>query len=240
MITGIIVALPDELSSLTKTKVSKGQCVFINDNVVVAVSGAGPVNATIASELLITNGAERLISWGCAAALNEQLLPGDLILAEQLISESRDELSLQSSWLEYITEQLSHLAPLKGPLLESSSIIALSENKLELHQQTRAIALDMESIAIAKTAKKHAMPAAIIRCIADPVNMNLPESVSYAMNDQGDIIITKLLTHLVTHLNEIPDLIKLGIHFNAAKNKLKLVSKHLDIIVGFEQKQAIS
>jgi len=50
--------------------------------------------------------------------------------------------------------------------------------------------------------------------------------------------LSKLLWFLLTHPTELPGLIKLGLHFNAAKNKLKLVAKHLDIIVGFEQKTA--
>ncbi len=85
MITGIVVALPEELTTLTSKKIDKGRCVFIADKLLVAYSGAGPVNAQAAAELLASKGATRLISWGCAAALSETLKPGDLILADKLI-----------------------------------------------------------------------------------------------------------------------------------------------------------
>lgn len=238
MITGIIIALADEVSSLTSKKVNKGDCIFINEHTLLCCSGAGPKNAATASQLLIDRGAERLISWGCAAALAPQLKPGDLVLPEQLYSESKQQLAIDSGWLIHIKQSLSALKPNSGALAESSVIVAESAEKKKIYQQSKAVALDMESIAVAKIAKQQNMPVMVIRCIADPVDMSLPKAVSYALNKQGDVVLSKLLWFLLTHPFELPGLIKLGLHFNAAKNKLKLVAKHLDIIVGFEQKTA--
>ena len=235
MITGIIVALPDEISSLTSKKVNKGDCVFINDSTLVACSGAGPKNAAKASQLLIDRGAEKLISWGCAAALKANLHPGDLVVPQTLLTERHEELTIASPWLNDVLDQLSSLNPFTGSLVESSFIVADSLDKKSIHKQTRAIAVDMESIAIAKIAIQNNLPVLVIRCIADTVTMNLPKAVSYALNDQGDVVLVKLLWFILTHPNELPGLIKLGLHFNAAKNKLKLVAMHLDIMDGFEQ-----
>jgi len=238
VITGIIIALADEVSSLTSKKINKGDCIFINEHTLLCCSGAGPKNAATASQLLIDRGAERLISWGCAAALAPQLKPGDLVLPEQLYSESKQQLAIDSGWLIHIKQSLSALKPNSGALAESSVIVAESAEKKKIYQQSKAVALDMESIAVAKIAKQQNMPVMVIRCIADPVDMSLPKAVSYALNKQGDVVLSKLLWFLLTHPFELPGLIKLGLHFNAAKNKLKLVAKHLDIIVGFEQKTA--
>ena len=238
MITGIIVALPDEISSLTSKKITKGDSLFINDNTVIAYSGAGPKNAAKASQLLIDKGAERLISWGCAAALKANLHPGDLILPQTLLTERHEEITIASPWLNDVIDQLSSLNPFTGSLVESSFIVAESEEKKAIYKQTRAIALDMESLAVARIAIQNNRPAIVIRCIADPVTMNLPKAVSHALNNQGDVVLAKLLWFLLTHPNELPGLIKLGLHFNAAKNKLKLVARHLDIMDGFEQNTA--
>jgi len=234
VITGIIIALPDEINSLTSKKIIKGDCVFINDNTIVACSGAGPSNASKASQLLIEKGAKRLVSWGCAAALSSDLKPGDLVLPKQLQTENKQLLSIDSDWLENTTKQLSALSPNNGLLAESSIIVAESSAKIAIQQQSQAIAVDMESIAVAQIAIEHKIPALVIRCIADPVDMSLPKAVSYALNEQGDVVLSKLLWFLLTHPSELPGLIKLGLHFNAAKNKLKLIAKQLDIIVGFE------
>jgi hopanoid-associated phosphorylase len=238
VITGIIVALPNEISSLTSKKVNKGDCIFINDNTVITCSGTGPENAAKASQRLIDKGAKKLISWGCAAALKANLHSGDLVIPQTLLTERHEELTIASPWLNDVLDQLSSLNPFTGSLVESSSIVAESLNKKSIHQQTRAIAVDMESIAIVKIAIQNSLPVLVIRCIADPLNMNLPKAVSYALNDQGDVILVKLLWFLLTHPNELPGLIKLGLHFKAAKNKLKLVAEHLDVIDGFEQNTA--
>ncbi len=240
MITGIVVALEDEISSLTHHKIPKGDCYFINKKTLVAFSGAGPANATAASQLLIDKGAQRLISWGCAAALKPTLHPGDLVLPETLYSDHNESLQLSSPWLHYVTDKLFSLKPYTGILAESSVIVGQSADKKIIHKQTRAIALDMESIAVAKTAIRNSLPILVIRTIADPLKMNLPKAVSYALNAEGDVVLSKLLIYLLGHPAELPGLIKLGLHFNAAKNKLKLVAEHLDIIVGFEQKPANS
>jgi len=178
VITGIIIALPDEINSLTSKKIIKGNCVFINDNTIVACSGAGPSNAAKASQLLIDKGAQRLVSWGCAAALSPDLKPGDFVLPKQLQTENKQLLSIDSNWLENTYKQLSALTPNNGLLAESSVIVAESSAKRAIHQQSQAIALDMESIAIAQTAIEHKIPALVIRCIADPVEMSLPRAVS--------------------------------------------------------------
>jgi len=238
VITGIIIALPDEINSLTSKKIIKGDCVFINDNTIVACSGAGPSNAEKASQLLIDKGAQRLVSWGCAAALSPDLKPGNFVLPKQLQTENKQLLSIDSDWLENTSKQLLALTPISGLLVESSVIVAESTAKKAIHQQSQAIALDMESIAVAQIAIEHKIPALVIRCIADPVEMSLPRAVSYALNEQGDVILTKLLWFLLTHPSELPGLIKLGLHFNAAKNKLKLIAKQLDIITGFESQIA--
>ena len=235
MITGIVVALPDEISTLTKQKINKGECLFLTEKTLLAFSGAGPENATKASQLLLKNGAERLISWGCAGALRTNLKPGDLILPQILHCESTQQFSLTSPWFQQTLEQLSQLNPNTGSLAESSSIVTKSADKKTLHKKTRAIAVDMESVAVARTALQNKLPVLVIRSIADPVSMDLPNAVSYALNKQGDVVLAKLLWFLLTHPAELPGLIKLGLHFNAAKNKLKLAAEHLDTITGFDQ-----
>lgn len=66
MSLGIIVALPEELTTLTNAKITKGQIHPLGNNFWVTLSGTGPNNASDAAQKLISHGADRLISWGCA------------------------------------------------------------------------------------------------------------------------------------------------------------------------------
>jgi adenosylhomocysteine nucleosidase len=229
VITGIVVALPEELSTLTSKKIDKGCCVFITDTIVLAYSGAGADNARAASELLLTQGAVRLISWGCAAALSESLKPGDLILADTLIDAEGTQIDIHHDWIGLTDTLLSpHAKAHIGSLAESLTIVATAKDKKHLHSQTGAIALDMESTAIAKVARQNDLPFLTIRTVADPVHMDLPKAINHSLNDEGDVILAKLLAFIALHPTELPGLIKLGLHFNAAKNTLRSVAKQLD------------
>jgi adenosylhomocysteine nucleosidase len=236
VITGIVVALPEELTTLTSKKIDKGRCFFITDKLLVVYSGAGHVNAKSASELLVAKGANRLISWGCAAALSESLKPGDLILADELIDAGNVVMATSADWLAYAKNSLAKFVVIQsGRLAESTSIVSSSKEKKQLHAITGAIALDMESVAVARVAKQHTLPFLTIRVIADPVNMNLPRAINYSLNDQGEMVLRKLLLFLFLHPAELPGLIKLGLHFNAAKKTLKSIAVHLDKVIDFNQ-----
>ena len=235
MITGIVVALPEELGTLTSKRIDKGCCVFISDKVLVAHSGAGIDNARKAAEQLISKGVPHLISWGCAAALDDSLKPGDLTLADTLIGSDKTRLNLDSPWHRLTADHLQSAAiPIhNGRLAESPQIISSSKDKKQMQSKTGAIALDMESVAIAKVAQQKNLPFLAIRAIVDPVHMNLPGAVTHALNDQGDIVLSKLLIFLLAHPVELPGLIKLGFYFRKAKSKLEIVAQQLDTIVSF-------
>jgi adenosylhomocysteine nucleosidase len=228
VITGIIVALAEELSTLTSKKLVKGNYVFINENIVVAYSGAGPSNAQSAAKLLLTQGATRLISWGCAAALSPALKPGDLVLADSLIDAEGKLIELSTDWHSYTKNLFATTLKVQtGSLVESKKIVATGSDKQQLHSKTGAIALDMESIAIAKVALQNKLCFLAIRAIVDPVTMDLPKAIAHSLNNDGDIELIKLLVFIAGHPSELPGLIKLGLHFHAAKNTLKSVARQL-------------
>jgi adenosylhomocysteine nucleosidase len=241
VIIGIVVALPEELGTLTSKNIDKGRCIFISDKVLVAYSGAGPANAQTAAELLVSRGVTRLISWGCAAALDASLKPGDLTLADSLIDADQVRMDIASDWHSHARNILSaHATVHTGCLAESHKIVSSGKDKKQLHAKTGAIVLDMESVAVAKIARQHTLPFLAIRAIVDPANMSLPRAVNRSLNDQGDVVLSKLLIFLALHPIELPGLIRLGLHFKAAKNKLKLVAQQLDIINSFGQSSIIA
>ena len=243
MITGIVVALPEELSTLTSNKLIKGSSCLISNNVLIIYSGTGPINASSATEYLISQGATKIISWGCAAALSETLKPGDLMLANELISTEESiaiPLKMNANWHLHTKELLTPFVKVhSGCLVESKSIVSSSEHKKQIHINTNAIALDMESIAIAKVANRHTFPFLAIRVIADPVEMNLPLAIYKSLNEQGEVSLSKLLLYLANHPAELPGLIRLGLHFKSATKTLKLIAKHIDTVTLFQETQPV-
>ena len=239
MITGIVVALPEELSTLTTKKIEKGRIEFIAKNILVTYSGVGSRNAGTSAELLVKQGVDSLISWGCGAALDADFQAGDLVLAATCVDADQVEIKQSDMiWINVAQGKLSQVLALPtriGKLAESRTIVASSHDKAQIANVTGAVVLDMESAAIAKVAKLHGLPFLAIRAIADPLNMDLPKAVSHALNDQGEVILSKLFMFLLLHPSDTPGLVKLGLHFKAARNTLKLVAKQLDALTIFPQ-----
>ena len=234
MIVGIVVALPEERTTLTSKKIDKGRCLFIADKVLLAYSGAGSANAQVAAELLVAHGATGLMSWGCAGALSAALKPGDLVLADRLMTAENVGITVDGAWHNHAKSRLAaYVAVHVGCLAESNSIVSACKEKQQLHALTGAIAVDMESIAVAKVARRHGHPFLAIRVIVDPVDMNLPGAIHYSLNNQGEIVLGKLLLFLARHPAELLGLIKLGLHFKAARNTLKTIAGHLDAVTDF-------
>ncbi len=238
MITGIIVALPEELATLTSQKVARGSYLKLNNELLVAHSGAGDINANNAAQLLVEKGATRLVSWGCAGALSELLKPGDLVLVDKLRDADGslvDDFYVSSSLPEVIKNYLpKNTSVYTGTLLESLDIVSLSAIKKQLHVSTGAIAVDMESIAIAKVAKQHRLSFLAFRVIVDPASMDLPQAINQSLNAQGIIETPKLLSFIARHPFEIPGLIILGRNFNAAKRTLKALATRLDYVMAYD------
>ena len=185
-------------------------------------------------QLLIAKGATRLMSWGCAGALSDHINSGDLVLANSLLDTTGDLSISQSISTHWHTNTHQHLSKSVtvhcGLLVESVDIVSTSTAKQALHQQTGALAVDMESVAVAKIALQHGKPYLVIRSIVDPVYLDLPRAISQSLNAQGEVVMQQLLWHIVRKPNEIPALIKLGRHFNAATTTLKVIAKQLDYL----------
>jgi len=232
VITGIIVALPEELGTLTRKKIATGSCTTLSANVLVACAGAGIDNACNAAKLLIDKGCNRLVSWGCAAALDTSLHPGDLVVPDVLIAENKEQFFADARWHRQTIAHLAAACELSTvPICESSHLVATSRAKQTLRETHDCFAVDMESVAIARMALQNDIPFLAIRSIADPADMDLPEAIAYALNDQGRVDLLRLMYFIAHHPLEIPGLIKLGLHFHAATNKLKNIARNLERIV---------
>ncbi len=234
MITGIIVALPEERSTLTNKKIKKGNYSFVTPNVVVACSGMGPTNARRAALKLIDIGVTRLISWGCSAALADELKAGDLIIPVEFIEENHYDRNLHFLWQRHAAYVLGDFFPLHvGRLIESSKIISSCHSKLLIKKDCDGDLLDMESTAIAKFAHEKKIPFLAVRAIVDTSRMSLPKAIEFSADMEGKIELRKLLFYITKHPFEIPKLIKLGLHFYAAQRTLRKAAQHLDYIVDF-------
>jgi len=221
---GIVVSLSWELKSLTRRSIRVGACRQISDDILVALSGIGPERAHAAAELLLSQGATGLLSWGFAAALDDGLKPGSVMLPERVISTTGESYPVSAEWHHRLYQILSAQLPIATEaLIESEMIVKRPDAKRILAGQTQAAATDMESAAQARFAQERRLPFAVVRAVVDTASTQIPENVMRALGSSGGINVRSLLARAILRPADGIAMIKLSMQFNAARKTLKKI-----------------
>jgi len=223
---GIVVSLPRELKGLTRQPIPVGGWKAITDNTLVALSGMGAERAYSAGVVLVSQGAKALLSWGCAAALDDRIRPGCLIIPERIIGASGEIHKMNTEWHQRLYKSLERKYPVHTEaLVESDAIMKTAAEKRALAKRTQAAATDMESAAQARLAQEHGLPFVALRAIVDTVSTDIPENVLKALDPQGNISVWKLLASSYLAPADWIKIVQLGIQFSAAQRTLKKTRK---------------
>lgn len=222
---GILIAMEAECHSLTSKRIPEGGCLALDEHCVVGFSGAGPEAAQRNATVLAQAGITALISWGCAAALEPGLKPGDLVLPKHIIGADGQILHTDAVWRGKLAAELEpHLPVFQGNLAESRRIVGLVAEKQAIFNATGAIALDMESAAAARAALGYKLPFLAVRSIVDPADINIPPSIAAAFDDKGILHVPQMLGRVLFRPVDFIGIIRLGQHFGAAMKTLKTVA----------------
>ena len=198
------------------------------DQLIICVAGMGAENASKASQLLHSQGATGLVSWGCAGALDPELSAGDFILPSQVCDGNNTAIDTSRHWNNQLQASLSTTKIINsGLLVQAPTMITSILQKQSLFQTTTAVAVDMESYSIASYACENDLPFIACRAIADSAQTDLPQPVIDAMDQQGRINNKKVLLNTLLRPWAIASLIRLGMHFSKAQATLSSVAEQL-------------
>ena len=126
---------------------------------VVAASGPGPANVTrTAEELVASCRLDGLVSAGYAGALVPQLRVGDLVVDTEV-----------PHWKALASRPGVRL----GRVATVNHVVQTVAERRALASSTGALAVDMESAAVADVARRHALPWAAVRAISDVAERDL-------------------------------------------------------------------
>jgi adenosylhomocysteine nucleosidase len=221
---GIVVALPWELKSLTRQAIPAGTCTAIGDAILIAHSGVGSERAYAASVDLVSQGATALLSWGYAAALDDRLSAGSVLLPQRIVGVTGESYAVSSEWHRRLYQTLSAKCPVgTDALVESAVIVKTPSAKQALAQRMQATATDMESAAQARFARERRLPFAVVRAVVDTASTQIPENVMRALGSSGDINVRSLLARAILRPADGIAMIKLSMQFNAARKTLKKI-----------------
>lgn len=171
---------------------------------VITVTGGGDAKA-LAKKLDSLHGdITGVISIGIAGALSPLLKAGDVVMADWIIAQAQSWRCHQG-WRVALAARLpdAHCGPIAG----SDTILADTDAKTALHNQSGALAADMESHVAARFAAARALPLAALRVISDDVRHVLPPAALVAMTPDGGIAMGKIIGSLLRHPLQVPSLI---------------------------------
>jgi adenosylhomocysteine nucleosidase len=112
-----------------------------------------------------------------------------------------------------------------GRLLTAAKSVGSIEDKAELFRTTGAVAVDMESAAVAEVAEQHGIPFLAVRVIVDSASDVLPRAVTAAADNEGHLQIWRLIGALALAPNELAPLIRLAQRYRAANRSLASIAR---------------
>lgn len=196
-------------------------------DVLCALAGTGPENARAAARRLIAEGATALVVAGVSGGLDPVLAAGDLIVAEAVL-EGRDAgpdrlFTPDPAASERLREILSAAGlPVRRGVVIGVGRPALStDEKRVLHGRSAAVAVDMESGAVARAAAESDIPLLVLRAICDAADRSVPREFFECLDPRGGVRPIRLLAMVARSPRLAGDLVRTGRAYRAALASLR-------------------
>jgi hopanoid-associated phosphorylase len=179
----------------------------------VAAIGAGgnPQRLRILLEAHGPSACRAVVSIGIAGGLASDLVPGDLVIASDIVAGDR-RYRAETAVADAL---LARLAPFGGSVRRSAiagveAAILTVADKASLHARTGAVAVDMESHVAAAFAAAHGLPFAAIRVVCDPADRAIPAFAASALKPDGEPDIAAVLLAVLREPRQIGPLVHLA------------------------------
>jgi adenosylhomocysteine nucleosidase len=236
---GLVAAMPEEIRALLQrvkgcsTEKSSGFTFYSFElqgrSVVLVESGMGPVHAAAATQALIAVAAPpAIVNFGFGGAVLPGLYVGDLVLAEQvlLLENGRvsDVLLPDPSFAQKVASACGKagISLDRGTFVTAATIMNKEEVARTLSSRVQAPVLEMETAAVMREAARAGIPAAAVRGISDPSDLELGFSLEEFCDEQLRIRLPRVLACIARKPWIIPQLLKLSRNSKRAALSLAL------------------
>jgi adenosylhomocysteine nucleosidase len=224
-VAGVVAALDREARTLGPAVHRQAGVDILADGTLRAVSGMGCVAAGMAARELIEAGAAALVSWGMAGGLDPELEAGAICLPREVVAPDGMRFATASSWRDTLLASIASCRRVaSGALLTCTHPVASVAAKAAARRETGAVAVDMESSAVAEVAAASHVPFMAIRVIVDTALDAIPESVT-AAGQSGEVQIGRLLLGLARSPADLVPLVRLARRYRVAVGSLRAVGK---------------
>lgn len=151
--------------------------------VVIVEAGTGPERAARATRALIdAHTPTWVLSAGFSGALHPDLQRGDIVVANSIVDTAGEELQVDVK-MTPDPERGWHV----GRILMASEIVRTVAEKRRFAEQSDALAVDLESLAVARVCEQTGTRLMAVRAISDDLSDDLPPEVMSVFGGTGSL-----------------------------------------------------
>ena len=170
-----------------------------------AESGMGPNVARKATQTLIDGHSPTwIVSAGFCGALRPEMRIGDIVVANSIVDPTGGELAID---LKMEPDPKRGLCV--GKVVTVEQIVRTVAEKKRLADQHAAIAVDMESLAVARVCREAKVRFLAIRVVSDDLSADLPKEVASVVGSSGTVRLGAVAGALFKRLGSAKDLWRL-------------------------------
>jgi adenosylhomocysteine nucleosidase len=229
---GIVAALTAEARTLgplppapRRSSAGDSSLHTLADGNLLVISGMGPQRARLAAQALVAAGAEGLLSFGLAGALEPGLHAGDVLLPQSVRDEKGQVHTTYGPWRERLAgcarARGENQVRVGGVLLSVVEPLTGSMSKSQAWSQTGAQGVDMESFAIASVAVEKGVTFAVLRVVIDTAADTVPAGLTQATDAYGEANYARLAAGLLRAPADLVALLRLARRYRVALRSLR-------------------
>jgi adenosylhomocysteine nucleosidase len=174
-----------------------------------AVVGAGDRSRTTALVESAVGQANCLISFGIAGALAPALRAGNVIISTNVIAADKRWWA-EKQFRDRVADLAHGIGALEGPVLGAPAILTTRAQKSRAWNETRALAVDLESDVVARIATSAGIPFVVLRTIADAADRELPPAALIPLSEDGTPKLAQVFTSVLRRPRQLASLVGLA------------------------------
>jgi adenosylhomocysteine nucleosidase len=179
--------------------------LFGQIRIALAQSGMGPKPARRAAQALIDGHSPRwVISAGFSGALDPQMKVGDIVVANSIVDVEGTELKIDMNMPANPAAGLY-----VGRLLMVDRIVRSVAEKKSLAERLGAIAVDMESLAVAQVCHDAKARFLAVRVVSDDMSADLPAELLSVVGSSGTVRLGAVAGAIFKRFGSVKDLWRL-------------------------------
>ena len=208
---GIVTGLAKETGCLRRSGVA--------EMLMVHASAGRPEDAAAAARAMAAHGASGLVSFGVAGGLDPSLGAGVVVIGSSVIGPDGEALPAHQPWVKTLMRLDG--AYDSGAVVGSDRPVMTALDKRRLFRRYGALAVDMESHAVAAVARDAGLPFAAIRAIGDPAGRTVPRAALAGLMPDGRTRALPVLAGLLRRPRDFAGIWRLARETNRALGALR-------------------